>query len=82
MNIDKKLLIEKDELLKREFNGEKCSFCGQDLPESMLEDKKKSIFYRKKKKIAVNDIIKKGKENNERKQEKLRRNRTHRSSIS
>ena len=65
----KKLLIERDELLKREFNSEKCSFCGQDLPESMLEVKRRDFY--EKRENAVNDIIKKGKENNERKQEKL-----------
>lgn len=65
----KKLLNEKDELLKSEFNNETCSFCGQDLPESMLEANRKDFY--KKRENAVNDIIKKGKENNERKQEKL-----------
>ncbi len=56
-------------MLKREFNSEKCSFCGQDLPESMLEANRKDFY--EKRENAVNDIIKKGKENNERKQEKL-----------
>lgn len=57
------LLKQNDEVKAMEFADDKCSFCGQELPENMLESAKKKFFEQKDAKHKA--IVAEGKANNE-----------------
>lgn len=57
------LLKQNDEVKAMEFTDDKCSFCGQELPEDMLESAKKKFFEQKDAKHK--EIVAEGKANNE-----------------
>lgn len=57
------LLKQNDEVKAMEFTDDKCSFCGQELPENMLESAKKKFFEQKDAKHKA--IVAEGKANNE-----------------
>lgn len=66
------LLREKDEIKARVFTGDKCAYCGQELPEDMLE--KAMEKFNAGKKADLENVVRKGKLNNddiERTKEKL-----------
>lgn len=60
----KNLLLKQEEVKAKSFDGYKCSYCGQDLPDDMLESMKEVFL--KQKNEDNEQIIKEGKENNER----------------
>lgn len=57
------LLKQNEEVKAMEFTDNKCSFCGQELPEDMLESAKKKFFEQKDAKHKA--IVAEGKANNE-----------------
>lgn len=66
------LLNEKDEIKARVFAGDKCAYCGQELPEDMLEKAREK--FNAGKKADLENVVRKGKLNNddiERVKEKL-----------
>lgn len=66
------LLKEKDEIKARVFTGDKCAYCGQELPEDMLEKAREK--FNAGKNADLENVVRKGKLNNddiERTKEKL-----------
>lgn len=57
------LLKQNEEVKAMQFTDDKCSFCGQELPEDMLESAKKKFFEQKDAKHKA--IVAEGKANNE-----------------
>lgn len=57
------LLKQNEEVKAMQFTDDKCSFCGQELPEEMLESAKKKFFEQKDAKHKA--IVAEGKANNE-----------------
>lgn len=56
------LLKERDEIKARVFDGDKCAYCGQELPEEMLNNAKKK--FNATKKADLDRIVMLGKQNN------------------
>lgn len=57
------LLAERDEIKSRVFTGDKCAYCGQELPADMLEKAREKFNANKDAELSL--IVKKGKANNE-----------------
>lgn len=66
-----RLLKERDEIVERKFVSEKCSYCGQSLPEEKLEELKDKFLTQQLNDKAA--IVRKGKENNNEKEHYLKR---------
>lgn len=65
------LLKQRDEIVERKFNVDTCAYCGQELPENMIEDLKGKFLDQQLKDKA--EIVKRGKENNSEKEHYLKR---------
>lgn len=57
------LLQNRDAVKAKMFEGEKCAYCGQELPADMLEEARARFNEEKKRNLEI--IVKTGKENNE-----------------